>query len=363
MLKKKSKYNVAIVGARGAVGTELRKILEERKFPVDRLRIFGSSQSKGVQLDFCGRKIAVEPLPADAKGFEGIDLILSSPGKTVSKQFAPLATKAGCVIVDNTSAFRMDSGTPLVIPEVNGNDIQRHRGIIANPNCSAIIMLMAVAPLHRANPVKRIVVSTYQSTSGAGGNAMRELFTQTEEFLERVASKKKPDVLEAIEESAKEIRKGKALKREAFMHQIAFNLFSHNTAIAANGYNEEENKVVEESRKILHVPNLQICPTCIRVPVFRAHAESILLEFEKRMSAGEARQILTKAKGVRVVDDREKNHFPMPFEASGGDEILVGRLREDLSNPNALAMFVAGDQLRKGAALNAVQIAEQLIKI
>jgi aspartate-semialdehyde dehydrogenase len=280
----------------------------------------------------------------------------------VSKQFSPHAIQAGCMIVDNTSAFRMDPKIPLVIPEINGGDIEKYKSqIIANPNCSAIIMLMAVAPLHQVSPVKRIVVSTYQSTSGAGGNAMRELCTQTEEFLERVKAQKKGDILEAIEFSAKEIQKGKALKREAFMHQIAFNLFSHNTAVAANGYNEEENKIVEESRKILHAPNLAICPTCIRVPVFRAHAESILIEFGKKMSADEARKILQKSPGVKVVDDREKNLFPMPFDASGGDDVLVGRIREDLSNPNALVLFVAGDQLRKGAALNAVQIAEKLI--
>jgi len=363
MLKKKSKYNVAIVGARGAVGSELRHILEERKFPVDHLRIFGSSKSKGVSFDFNGKKIAAEELPSDSKGYEGIDIILSSPGKTVSKQFSPHAIKAGCMIVDNTSAFRMDPKIPLVVPEINGADIEKYKSqIIANPNCSAIIMLMAVAPLHKVNPVKRILVSTYQSTSGAGGNAMRELFTQTEEFLDRVKAQKKSDVLEGIEAAAKEVRKGKSLKREAFMHQIAFNLFSHNTSIASNGYNEEENKVVEESRKILNAPNIQICPTCIRVPVFRAHAESIVLEFSKKMSPEAAREILKKAKGVKLVDDREKNLFPMPFDASGGDDVLVGRIREDMSNPNGLALFVAGDQLRKGAALNAVQIAEYLIQ-
>lgn len=361
MLKKKPKYNVGIVGARGAVGSEFRRILEERKFPVGNLRIFGSSRSKGVSLDFCGRQIPVEELPVDSKGFEGIDIILSSPGKTVSKKFAPLAVQAGVVIVDNTSAFRMDPNIPLVVPEINGEDIAKHKGIIANPNCSAIIMLMAIAPLHKANRIKRVIVATYQSASGAGGNAMRELYLQTKEFMGRVCETKSEDELMSIDQVVERIQQGASLKKEAFPHQIAFNLFSHNSAISSNGYNEEELKMIEESRKILHDDTIKICPTTVRVPVFRAHSEAIVLEFEKKMSPDEARDILKKAAGVKVIDEREKNYFPMPIEASGGDDVLVGRIREDLSCENGLALFVAGDQLRKGAALNAVQIAECLI--
>jgi len=365
MLKKKEKYNVAIVGSRGAVGSEFRRILEQRKFPVDRLRIFGSSKSKGVSLTFNGKPVSVEELPTDSKGFEGIDIILSSPGKTVSKQFAPLAVKAGVVIVDNTSAFRMDPKIPLVVPEINGEDIKKHKGIIANPNCSAIIMLMAVAPLYKANRIRRIIVSTYQSASGAGGNAMRELYTQTEEFLARTKklAGTNQDPLSGVDLLAQEIQKGATLKKEAFPHQIAFNLFSHNAAVSENGYNEEELKIIEESRKILHDNSLAICPTCIRVPVFRAHSEAIVMEFEKKMSPEQACAILEKSAGVKVIDDWKSNRFPMPFtDASGQDPVFVGRIRRDLSCENGLALFVAGDQLRKGAALNAVQIAEYLIK-
>ncbi len=361
MMKKKSKYNLAIVGARGAVGTEFRRILEERKFPVDQLRIFGSSKSKGVSLPFNNRKIAVEQLPTDPKGYEGLDMILSSAGKTVSKQFVPLALKAGAIVVDNTSAFRMDPKIPLVIPEINASDIKKHNGIIANPNCSAIIMLMAVAPLHKKNPVKRIVVSTYQSASGAGANAMRELYRQAKEFIE-LAKEKAGDDQDELNGVDWVLKNTEQLKKEIFPHPIAFNLFSHNSAISENGYNEEELKIIEESRKILHEVKLKICPTCIRVPVFRAHSESILLEFENKMTPEAARKILRKAKGVRLVDDWKKNYFPMPIEASGGDDVLVGRIREDLSFKNGLALFVTGDQLRKGAALNAVQIAEYLIQ-
>ncbi len=365
MLKKKSKYNIAIVGARGAVGSEFRKILEERKFPVGKLRIFGSAKSKGLWLPFNGSNVPIEELPQSPEGFEGIDIILSSAGKAVSKQFAPLALKADAVIVDNTSAFRMDRATPLVVPEINGEDIKKPEGIIANPNCSAIIMLMAVAPLHRAARARRIIVSTYQSVSGAGANAMRELFKQTKEFIEETQKMAgyDQDELKALDILLGRTQKGQfSLKKEIFPHQIAFNLFSHNTAVSTNGYNEEENKIIEESRKILHEPDIQICPTCIRVPIFRAHAESIVVEFEKKLCADNAREILKKAPGIEVVDERAANKFPMPIESSGKDNVLVGRIREDLSHKNSLALFVAGDQLRKGAALNAVQIAEYLIK-
>ena len=249
----------------------------------------------------------------------------------------PAAKAAGCVVVDNSSAFRMDPNTPLVVPEVNGADLARHNGVVANPNCTAAILSVAVWPIHQAAGVKRIVVSTYQSASGAGAAAMQEL-----------------------EDQARDFSAGKEIKRTVFPHQIAFNLFSHNTKVAENGYNEEENKVVEETRKMFHLPELPIAPTCIRVPVLRAHSEAITLELDKPLSPEEARAILAKAPGVKVVDDAAANHFPMPLEASGDLDVHVGRIRRDLSNPNGLMLFVAGDQLLKGAAWNAVQIAEEL---
>jgi len=243
-------------------------------------------------------------------------------------------------VIDNSSAFRMDPNTPLVVPEVNPGDLRRHKGVIANPNCTAAILAVAVWPIHQAVGIRRIVVSTYQSASGAGAAAMQELEDQAHEFAE-----------------------GKEITHSVFPHQIAFNVFSHNTKVADNGYNEEENKVVEETRKMFHAPDLPIVPTCIRVPVLRAHSESIVLELEAPMSPEEARAILARAPGVKIVDDPVANHFPMPLEASGDLDVHVGRIRRDLSNPNGLALFVAGDQLLKGAAWNAVQIAEELAKL
>ena len=338
-MKKKSEYAVAVVGAQGAVGSEMAKILEERHFPVRELRLFGSSRSRGNKISFQGRGHEVRELKCEPNEFEGIDIVLSSPGASVSKKFVPHAIKSGAVVIDNTSAFRMDPKVPLVIPEINGADIKKHNGIIANPNCSAIIMLMAIAPLHRTNRIKRVICSTYQSASGAGARAMKELETQTRDFLE-----------------------GRPVKKEVFPHQIAFNLFSHNSPVAESGYNEEELKMIQESKKILHDDTIRIVTTCVRVPVLRAHSEALFLEFEKKMSAADARGIFQKAEGIKVVDDRRANYFPMPIEATGKDEVLVGRIREDLSVENGLALFVSGDQLRKGAALNAVQIAEQLIQ-
>ena len=338
-MKKKSKYNVAVVGAKGAVGYEIIKILEERNFPVAELYPFGSARTAGSSILFQGNQIKIRELKFTPAEFNGIDIVLSSPGASISKKFVPHALKSGAVIVDNTSAFRMDPKVPLVIPEINGSDIKKHNGIIANPNCSAIIMLMVVAPLHRKNRVNRIVCATYQSASGAGSRAMQELEDQTRAYLEK-----------------------KELKIEAFPHQIAFNLFSHNSTVVENGFNEEELKMIQESRKILHDDSIRIVTTCVRVPIFRAHSEAIFLEFEKKITANEARQILSNAPGVKVVDDAKKNHFPMPIEASGKDDVLVGRIHEDLSTENGLSLFVSGDQLRKGAALNAIQIAEALIQ-
>lgn len=336
MKKKKTAYNVAIMGATGAVGEEMLKILEERRFPVAKLTLLASSRSLGKSYSFKGRNIPVEELREDS--FKEIDIVLASAGGSISKKFAPLAVKAGAVVVDNTSAFRMDPHVPLVVPEINPQDIQKHKGIIANPNCSTIIMLVPLYPIHRKNPIRRVIVSTYQAASGAGAKAMQELESQSRDVLS-----------------------GKPAKKEVFPHQIAFNLFSHNSAVKAGGYNEEEIKMMKETNKIFHDKKILVTATCVRVPVFRAHSEAIYLELSKKTSPEEIRRILSRAPGVKIVDQPDKNYFPMPLEATGQDNVLVGRVRSDGSSPKGLWLFVAGDQLRKGAALNAIQIAEILI--
>ena len=332
-----SGYHVAIAGATGAVGTEFLRVLERHDFPIASLRLLASERSEGKRIRFAGEELVVQRLTENA--FEGVQIAFFSAGASRSRQFAPAAVRAGAVVIDNSSAFRMDPQVPLVVPEINIDDAQHHQGVIANPNCSTIIMLMAVAPLHRRWRAKRVVVSTYQAASGAGAQAMQELLDQTAAALE-----------------------GKEVTPRVLPHQIAFNLFSHNSAVNEYGYNEEEWKMIHESRKILHEPGLAITATCIRVPVLRAHSESINIEFaERRPSVEEARQALAEFPGVKLVDDRERNHFPMPIEATDREEVLVGRIREDVSNPMALDLFVSGDQLLKGAALNAVQIAEAMI--
>ena len=332
-------YNVAIMGATGAVGQIFLELLAERDFPTDELRLLASSRSVGKQLTCGERTLRVQELTHDA--FDGIDIVLSSAGGSISKQFVPSAISAGAVVVDNTSAFRMDPDVPLVVPEVNPQDLDGHRGIIANPNCSTIIMVVPLWPLHTRHRVRRVVVSTYQAISGAGAKAMAELETQTRDVLD-----------------------GKAAVPRELPHQIAFNLFSHNTAIGADGYCEEETKMIRETRKMFHDDGILVSPTCIRVPILRAHSEAMNVEFEESVTADEVRSILAQAPGVTLVDDREGNHFPMPLEASGVDNVLVGRIRQDLSRPDGTGvdMFLSGDQLRKGAALNAMQIAEALIE-
>jgi len=330
--------NIAVVGATGAVGVEILRVLERRNFPVANLKLLASKRSVGKTLEFKGKQHKVEELTADA--FKGVDIAFFSAGATRSREFVPAAKAAGAVVIDNSSAFRMDPNTPLVVPEVNPGDLRKHQGVIANPNCTAAILATAVWPIHQAVGIRRIVVSTYQSASGAGAAAMQELQDQTREYAE-----------------------GREVTHSVFPHQIAFNVFSHNTTVAENGYNDEENKVVDETRKMFHAPDLPIVPTCIRVPVLRAHSESIVLELEAPMSPEEARAILSRAPGVKIVDDAANNHFPMPLEASGDLDVHVGRIRRDVSNPNGLALFVAGDQLLKGAAWNAVQIAEELAKL
>ena len=334
-MKKKALYNVAIMGATGAVGEEMLQILEQRRFPVDRLILLASKRSVGKKYKYKGKTYSVEELKASS--FKNIDIVLASAGGSISKQFVPAALKAGAVVIDNTSAYRMDPKVPLVVPEINAKDIFKNKGIIANPNCSTIIMVVPIYPIHRQNPIRRVIVSTYQAASGAGARAMKELEVQARDVLE-----------------------GRPAKKEIFPHQIAFNLFSHNSAIKDGGYNEEEIKMIRETKKIFHDNKICITATTVRVPVFRAHTEAIYLELSKKPSLGQIRRALVNAPGLRIVDHPEKNYFPMPLEASGGDDVLVGRLRQDPSNPKGLWLFVSGDQLRKGAALNAVQIAEIL---
>lgn len=330
--------NVAVVGATGAVGQEFLNVLAERNFPIKNLKLLASARSAGKTAEFKGQTYTIEALTHDS--FNDVQIALFSAGGSISKEFGPSAVKAGAVVVDNSSAFRMKDGVPLVVPEVNPEAIHKHVGLIANPNCSTIIMNVPVWPLHQANRIKRIVVSTYQAVSGAGAWGLYEL-----------------------ENQQKQAASGLAVTKEKFPHQIVNNLFSHNTAIGEEGYNEEEMKMVKETRKIFGSDKIMIAATCIRVPVPRAHCESINLEFTQPITPDEVRAILSKAPGVRIVDDINKNHFPMPLEASGQDLVLVGRIRQDISRDDGrgIELFVAGDQIRKGAATNAVQIAEKLV--
>jgi aspartate-semialdehyde dehydrogenase len=330
--------NVAIAGVTGAVGQEFLKILEERDFPFDSLKVLASSRSAGKNIQFKGKEYIVEQL--SEKSFDRVNIALFSAGADRSKTFAPAAVKSGAVVVDNSSAFRMDPNVPLVIPEINPQKIREHKGIIANPNCSTIIGIVPVWPLHKANPVKRMVVSTYQAASGAGMSAMLELEQQSREIL----AGKKPTI-------------------KVLPYQLAFNVFSHNSALDATGYNLEETKMVNETRKIFDCPDIAVTATCIRVAVLRAHSESINLEFTDPITPDEVRALLRDAPGVTILDDREHNRFPMPIDATGKDDVFVGRIRQDFSIPEnrGINIWVAGDQLRKGAALNAIQIAEKLL--
>lgn len=330
--------NIAIAGVTGAVGQEFLSILEERDFPFDSLKMLASHRSAGKKIEFKGKEYVVEEMTENS--FGGIDIALFSAGGGRSKQFAPAAVEAGAVVVDNSSAFRMDPEVPLVIPEINPEAIATNKGIIANPNCSTIIANVPVWPLHKANPVKRMVVSTYQAASGAGQAAMEELKLQARQVLDD-----EPVTISALG------------------YQLAFNVYNHDSNLEANGYNEEEMKMVKETRKIFSCPEIAITCTCVRVPVLRAHCESINLEFADAITPEQVRELLELAPGVSVMDDRENNRHPMPIDASGKDDCLVGRVRQDESIPDnrGINLWVAGDQLRKGAALNAVQIAEKLL--
>lgn len=328
-------YRVAILGATGAVGTELLELLERRNFPVSDLKLLASPRSAGSTLEFKGEKLPVEAVAEDS--FKNTDLVLASAGGSTSKKWASKAVKAGAVVIDNSSAFRMDPQVPLVVPEVNPQAAASHQGIIANPNCTTILMTLAVWPLHQVQPVRRMVVATYQSASGAGARAMEEMKAQARAILE-----------------------DETPKTEIFPYPLAFNLFPHNSPLNEEGYCQEEMKMVNETRKIFGTNEIRITATCVRVPVLRAHSEAINLEFSSPFSVAKAKEILLGSPGVKVLEDWQGNYFPMPVEASGKDEVLVGRIRQDISHPSGLELWLSGDQIRKGAALNAVQIAELL---
>ncbi len=329
---------VAIAGVTGAVGAEFIATMDKRAFRVGKLKALASARSAGKTIDFRGQRIVIEEL--NEASFEGVDIALFSAGGGIARTFAPIAVRAGAVVIDNSSAFRMDPNVPLVIPEINASRITEHRGIIANPNCSAITALVPLWPIHRSNRIKRVILSTYQAASGAGAAAMQELLDSTRACLD-----------------------GQAYQPKVLPHSCAFNLFNHDSTVdPATGYNGEETKVMQETRKIFEDDGIAVGVTCVRVPVLRAHSQAITFECENPITEHEVRAILIEAPGVRIVDDRVKNYFPMPIDASGQDDVLVGRIRRDLSDASghSISMFVAADQLLKGAALNAIQIAELL---
>jgi len=330
-------YNVAIVGATGMVGQEFIKVLLQRKFPAKNILLYASDRSAGRKLFVGHQEIVVKETANDS--FDNVDIALFSAGSDISKHFAPIAAKAGALVIDNSAAWRMDPRVPLVVPEVNAEDIKKHRGIIANPNCSTIQMVVALYPLHKVNPIKRIVVATYQSVSGTGIAAVEELTKQ-----------------------AKTVLDGGNVVPHVYAHQIAFNLLPEIDVFMENGYTKEEWKMVEETRKIMHAESIAVSATCVRVPVFVSHSEVVQIEFNEYMSPEEARAILSKAPGVKVLDDTNVSLYPQPWLAAGTDDVYVGRVRSDASYLNGLVMWVVSDNIRKGAALNAVQIAEEAFK-
>ena len=329
--------NVAVLGSSGAVGQELLLLLQERNFPVGELKLLASARSAGQTQIWNGRSLTVEEVKAES--FQGVDLVLASAGGSVSKHWRDAITQSGAVMVDNSSAFRMEDGVPLVVPEVNPAAAFEHRGVIANPNCTTILLTLALAPLAAKRPMRRVVVSTYQSASGAGARAMEELKNLSQTVLD-----------------------GGTPQGEVLPYSLAFNLFLHNSPLQENSYCEEEMKMVNETRKIMGLPDLRFTATCVRVPVLRAHSEAVNVEFEQPFPVEEARQLLAQAPGVELIEDPVANRFPMPTDVTGRDPVAVGRIRQDISDPNALELWLCGDQIRKGAALNAVQIAELLIQ-
>ncbi|MGB2782737.1 MAG: aspartate-semialdehyde dehydrogenase [Atribacterota bacterium] len=331
------KYNIAIVGATGAVGEEMRLVLEERKFPVEKLSLFASGRSAGKIYNFSGEKIEVQELKENS--FSGIDIALFSAGDEVSARFAPLAVRQGTIVIDNCKYFRMDPQVPLVVPEVNPDDLKWHKGLIANPNCSTTQMVVALKPIYDEVGIERVVVATYQSVSGTGKEAIEELKNQTVS-----------------------IAKGEEFEIKVYPYQIAYNALPHIGSFTENGYTTEETKMLDETRKILGDNNIRVAATTVRVPVYRAHSEVVHVETKKKISVQRTREILSAFPGIKVIDNPEKLEYPLPLFAEGKDEVFVGRIREDISTENGLVMWIVSDNLRKGAALNAVQIAEQLIK-
>ena len=329
--------NVAVVGATGLVGVEFLKILEDWSVPIKSLRLYASDRSAGRHLSFRGDELLVEE--TTEASFQGVDIALFSAGADVSERFSPIAAQSGAVVVDNSSAFRMDPQSPLVVPEVNPDDLTGHRGIIANPNCSTIQLVVALNPLHQVNPIKRIVVSTYQAVAGTGTAAVEELNRQIGQVM-----------------------KGEETSPDVYPHQIAFNVIPFVDGFLDNGYTIEEWKMVTETRKIMHLPDLPVSATCVRVPVYLSHSEAVNVEFTHPISPQEAQEILSHAPGVEVLDDPSHDIYPLPLTATGRDEVQVGRIREGLAHPNSLAMWIVADDLRKGAALNAIQIAEEVLK-
>src|SRR5208337_1857207 len=336
MLKKKDKYVTAVVGATGAVGNEMIAVLEERKFPVEKLRLFASERSEGNTLEFNGRDIAVETL--NENSFKGVDIALFSAGAERSKTWAPIAAQSGCIVVDNSSQWRMDPAVPLVVPEVNAHDLEWHKGIIANPNCSTIQMVVALKPIHDAVKITRVVVTTFQAVSGTGKKAMDELLQQTTDLL-----------------NFKEVR------CNVYPHQIAFNVLPHIDKFLENGYTKEEMKMVNETRKIMGDDSIRVTATTVRVPVFRGHSEAVNIETKIKITSQEIRSLFSNVPGITLFDAPEKNVYPLPVEIAGKDDVFVGRIREDESIENGINMWIVSDNLRKGAALNAVQIAEELV--
>ena len=334
----RSKYNIAIVGITGAVGQEMLRVLEQRKFPVNQLLPLASKRSTGKRVRFKGKSITIRELTKDS--FDDVDIALFSAGGSVSKSFGPVAAAKGCVVVDNSSAFRMEKSVPLVVPEINAGDVKKHKGIISNPNCTTIVTLMALHPLHKAFGVKRIFASTYQAVSGSGALAIEELRTQV-----------------------KQIAAGRKVTQEVYPHQIAFNVLPHVDTFLENGYTKEEMKMENEGRKIMHHPRFRASTTCVRVPVYRAHSIAVNAEFSKPVTVAAARRVLKKASGLDLLDDTAKNLYPLPLNVDGEDNCAVGRLRQDCALKNGLSFWVVGDQLLKGAALNAVQIAEEVIRL
>ncbi|MBC8283943.1 MAG: aspartate-semialdehyde dehydrogenase [Nitrospinae bacterium] len=335
-MEKKEKYNVAVAGATGAVGRKMLEILEERNFPIDRLKLLASSRSAGQVLLFKGEKISVEELRQDS--FTDMDIALFSAGAGISREFAPAAVKSNCVVIDNSSAYRMEPDVPLVVPEVNPDAIGNDPGIIANPNCSTIQMVVALKPIHEKFKIKRVVVSTYQSVSGSGQKAIEELKDQTQDWLN-----------------------GKEIKSNVYPHQIAFNCLPHIDIFLENGYTKEEMKMVNETQKILGDDTVQVCPTTVRVPVFYSHSEALNVETEGPITASAVKDLLSSQPGVCVVDDPQNNSYPLAIDGEDKDEVFVGRIRDDISCERAVNFWVVSDNLRKGAALNAIQIAELLI--